>query len=307
MILKKIKEKWHKIVGPSYSKHTSDSKILYPGFIIAVSLFSIMLAQFPQNSRFRRWYALSHHNDIVNKAIQYTQDNIPLSDHGEFLTYYRFTGFGECNPDDVDTNAPMIALTFDDGPNPESTRRILDVLTANYSHATFFVVGTNAEQYQETLKEISAAGCEIGNHTYNHAKLTSLGADEVAEQIDKVNRAVKKATGENTTVIRPPYGAYDEALMQQLDVPVILWDVDTEDWESRNAQKIADAVMSKVKDGDIILMHDIYESTADAVEIIVPKLKEQGYQIVTVSEMASYKGKTLELGKAYGGFQNAQQ
>ena len=219
---------------------------------------------------------------------------------GTFLTFYRFFGFGECDPDEVDVNAPMIALTFDDGPSPENTNRILDVLSENYSHATFFVVGTNAEQYPDTLKSIAEAGCEIGNHTFNHAKLTSLDAAAVDEQIEKVNRVVKKATGENTTVIRPPYGAYDDNLLAQLQEPVILWDVDTEDWESRNAQSIANAILSKVKDGDIVLMHDIYESTAEAIEIVVPKLKEQGYQIVTVSEMARYKGKTLELGTPYG-------
>ena len=230
-----------------------------------------------------------------------------MTETGELLTHYRFESFGATDPDEVDVNAPMIALTFDDGPNPSNTARILDVLSANYSHATFFVVGTNAEQYQDTLKAISAAGCEIGNHTYNHANLTTISADEVAEQLEKVNRAVKKATGESTTVIRPPYGAYDEDLLAQLDAPVVLWDLDTEDWSSRDAQKVVEAVLTKVKDGDIVLMHDIYESTAEAVEIMVPKLKEQGFQIMSVSEMAEYKGKSLELGKAYGGFESSAQ
>lgn len=308
IILQKIKEKWDEKTGPSYRKHKADSKMLYPGFIITVSVLSILLAQCPADSRFRTWYAQSHQKEVINKAVQYAgSNNHSLSASGELLTYYRFEEFGESNPDEVDVNAPMIALTFDDGPNPESTKRILDVLSANYSHATFFVVGTNAEQYQETLKAISTAGCEIGNHTYNHKDLTSISSDEAAEQIDKVNRAVKKATGEDTTVIRPPYGAYNDDLLSWLDEPVVLWDLDTEDWSSRNAQKIVEAVMADVKDGDIVLMHDIYESTAEAVELMVPKLKEQGFQIVTVSEMAKYKGKTLELGKAYGKLQNSEQ
>lgn len=307
-MIQRIKDRWKTVCGPSYQKHTPDSRLLYPGFVITVSLLSILLAQASPNARWKGWNFHAEHTETVNKAIQYVAENkTPLTETGEMLTHYRFEAFGATDPDEVDVNAPMIALTFDDGPNPSNTIRVLDVLSANYSHATFFVVGTNAEQYQDTLKAISAAGCEIGNHTYNHANLTTIRADEVAEQLEKVNRAVRKATGEGTTVIRPPYGAYDEELLAQLDAPVVLWDLDTEDWSSRDAQKVVEAVLTKVKDGDIVLMHDIYESTAEAVEIMVPKLKEQGFQIMSVSEMAEYKGKSLELGKAYGGFKSGEQ
>lgn len=276
-------------------------QILYIGFIIAVSLLCIAMAQISPDSRFRTWYRSLKNKPVINKSVQYSEEEKDSSaERGTFLTHYRFQGFGASNPNDIDTNAPMVAFTFDDGPNPSCTQRILDVLNANYSHATFFVVGTNAENYPDLLKAISASGSEIGNHTYNHKDLTTLSTSDVEEQIDKVNRAVKKATGENTTVIRPPYGAYNDKVMNQLEEPVILWDLDTEDWDSRNAKKIVDNVMSQIKDGDIVLMHDIYDSTAEAVEILVPRLKEQGYQIVSVSEMAKYKGKTLELDKAYG-------
>lgn len=282
--------------------------ILYSVFIISVSIFCIVLAQLSHGSKLRVWYYKLTHDEVINKGIQYTADQgVENQQPGAFLTYYRFQSFGASNPNEVDTSAPMVALTFDDGPNPDYTMRILNVLNANYSHATFFVVGTNAENYPDVLKAVSASGCEIGNHTYNHAKLTDLSSAEVEEQIDKVNRAVKKATGENTTVIRPPYGAFDDNLLNQLTEPVVLWDLDTEDWESRNAQKVVENVLSQVKDGDIILMHDIYESTAEAVEILVPKLKEQGFQILTVSEMAHYKGKELEFHKAYGEIEDAGQ
>ena len=145
-----------------------------------------------------------------------------------------------------------------------------------------------------------SSGSEIGNHTYHHANLTKADDDTIEKEISDVNRAVKNATGEKATLIRPPYGAYNDKVMALLTEPVVLWDLDTEDWSSRNAQDIAEKVLSTVKDGDIVLMHDIYESTAEAVEIMVPKLKEMGYQIVSVSQMAQYKGRTLELGKAYG-------
>ncbi|MCM1159502.1 MAG: polysaccharide deacetylase family protein [Bacteroidales bacterium] len=277
--------------------------ILYPAFIIGTSVFCILLSQFSPNSRLRSWYYELTNKPIINKGIASGRENEKTGAFsGQFLTHYRYGEFGASDPAEIDLDAPMIALTFDDGPNPQHTQRILEVLTENYSHATFFVVGTNAENYPDTLKAILSSGSEIGNHTYSHTKLTALSSDEVEEEIGRVNRAVKKATGENTTVIRPPYGDYDDNLLNQLQEPVVLWDLDTEDWDSRNAQTIVDAALSQIKDGDIVLMHDIYESTAEAVELLVPRLKEQGYQILSVSELAHYKGKSLELGKAYGGF-----
>lgn len=308
MIIEKIKSTWKHTIKPYLGRLIADRRILYPGFIVVVSLLCIISAELSPHGRMRMWYYNLTHKEIINKGIQYTDMEAETEKGiGRFLTYYRFQKFGASNPNEVDVNAPMVALTFDDGPNPENTKRILDVLNANYSHATFFVVGTNAEKYPETLKAISTSGSEIGNHSYNHTNLTSVNEEQVEKEIDEVNRAVKKATGENTTVIRPPYGAFNDDLLSQLEEPVVLWDLDTEDWDSRNAQVIVDKILSDIKDGDIVLMHDIYESTAEAVEILVPKLKEQGYQIVTVSEMARYRGKELELGKPYGEIQGLSQ
>ena len=277
------------------------------GFILSASILVLLAAQIPSGSPLRRWYRAHKNKPVINKAIEYKEGDVASAvSVGRFVTYYRFRSFGESNPADIDVNAPMIALTFDDGPSPENTERILKVLTENYSHATFFVVGSNAEKYPDTLKAIASAGCEIGNHTYGHANLTKIPWEDAQEQIEKTNRAVNKAIGEDTTVIRPPYGAYDDDLLHALQEPVVLWDLDTEDWDSRDAQKIVDNILTSVQDGDIVLMHDIYDSTADAVEIVVPKLKEQGYQIMSVSEMAAYKGKDLELGKAYGKFQSEE-
>lgn len=282
-----------------------ENKHIYILYIVIATTVCLMAAQFAPGSSLRSWYYNLVHREIMNKAIQYTADdrNGEMMNKGIFLTHYRYQVFGPTNPEEADVNAPMIALTFDDGPNPDYTQRILETLRANYSHATFFVVGPNAENYPDVLKAISEAGCEIGNHTYNHKDLTTLSLAEVEEQVAKVNRAVNKAVGENTTVIRPPYGAFDDDVLAQFEEPAVLWDLDTEDWKSRNAQTIVERVLDTVKDGDIVLMHDIYDSTAEAVELLVPKLKEQGYQVVSVSEMARYKGIELKLGKAYGKIQ----
>lgn len=270
-------------------------------FVVVVTCICIMAAEVSPQGRMKMWYYQLTHQEIVNKGIAHSADNQDEScEKGQFLTYYRHITFGAADPDTVDPSAPMVAFTFDDGPNPEYTQRILDVLNANYSHATFFVLGNNAESYPETLQRILASGSEIGNHTYHHTNLTKADNDTIEREISDVNRAVKSATGEETTLIRPPYGAYDDNTLAMLQEPVVLWDLDTEDWSSRNAQEIAQTVLSTVKDGDIVLMHDIYDSTAEAVEIMVPKLKEMGFQIVSVSQMAQYKGRALELGKAYG-------
>lgn len=282
-----------------------ENKHIYVLYVVIATVVCLLATQFAPGGSLRSWYYNLVHREIINKAIQYTADdrNGEAINKGIFLTHYRYQTFGPTNPEEADVNAPMIALTFDDGPNPDFTQRILDALQANYSHATFFVVGPNAENYPDVLKAISEAGCEIGNHTYNHKDLTTLSLTEVEEQVNKVNRAVKKAVGENTTLIRPPYGAFDDSVLAQFEEPAVLWDLDTEDWKSRNAQTIVERVLDTVKDGDIVLMHDIYDSTAEAVELLVPKLKEQGYQVVSVSEMARYKGIELKLGKAYGKIQ----
>lgn len=272
----------------------------YLTFVVIASLVCIMAAEVSQANGFRGWYYNLINKEVISKAMEHvatTTDN----NYGSFITHYRYQSFGASNPEVIDFNAPMVALTFDDGPNPEYTNRILQILEENYSHATFFVVGTNAEKYPEILRNITSSGNEIGNHTHSHANLTDIDSEDVEEEIDRVNRAVKKATGEIATVIRPPYGAYTDQILNQLQQPVILWDLDTEDWNSRNAQVIVDNVIANIEDGDIILMHDIYDSTAEAVEILVPRLKEMGYQVVSVSEMAEYRGKELELHKAYGG------
>ena len=277
------------------------SRMFYAGYVAVVTVLCILLSQTRPNSQFRKWYFALTNRDTINKGVEMDNEIKSTTEGvGQFLTHYRYHKLGATDPMDVDPDSPMIAFSFDDGPSAEYTQRILEALAANYSHATFFVVGRQTEQFPEKLQDIRSYGCEIGNHTFDHKNLTELSENDILQQIGDVNRSVMNATGEETTVIRPPYGAYDDRVMEYLDKPVILWDVDSEDWKSRNAQTICDKVLSEVKDGDIVLMHDIYGTTADAVELLLPKLKEQGYQIVSVSEMAEYKGKPLELGKAYG-------
>ena len=202
--------------------------------------------------------------------------------------------------DNLDPNKPMVALTFDDGPHSENTEIILDVLKQYNARATFFVVGYNAEANTDVLKKISDAGCQIGNHTKDHSNLTELTDDEIKEEADYVDKIVKNVTGSPTTALRPPYGAYSERVQQILNkTPLIFWNVDTEDWENLDKNKTVKAVISRVSDGNIVLMHDIHSSTAEAIKEIVPKLVAEGYQLVTVEELLYYKELDIKGGETY--------
>lgn len=198
----------------------------------------------------------------------------------------------------VNPKKPMVALTFDDGPGPY-TERLLKCLKENDAVATFFLVGSSVERYQSTVKKAYQMGCEIGNHSWNHPQLTQLDGAALAAQIGNTNQVIKSACGHEPTLLRPPYGAYNSTVGAAAGMPLILWDVDTLDWKTRNVQSTVTSVMTDAKDGSIVLMHDIHLPTVEAVERIIPMLKQKGYQLVTVSELAKYKKEKLADGAAY--------
>lgn len=200
---------------------------------------------------------------------------------------------------EIDPDKPMVALTFDDGPFARSTGSILDTLKAHDAVATFFVLGNRVPDNADILKRMVNEGHQIGNHSLSHKQLTTLAVAELQYQIEKTQSAVKSVTGIEPVVMRPTYGSYNDELRQSIDMPVILWSLDTRDWETREAAYVSKQVLENVRDGDIILMHDIYMSTADAVEIVVPELKSRGYQLVTISELYRARGVSLEAGKVY--------
>ena len=200
---------------------------------------------------------------------------------------------------EIDPGKPMVALTFDDGPFPKSTESILDTLKAHDAVATFFVLGNRVSVNGALLSRMLSEGSEIGNHSFNHKQLTTLTLEELQKEIYRTQEAIKEVTGYEPVVMRPTYGSYDEDLRDGVDMPMILWSLDTRDWENRDAGYVCKKVLENVEDGDIILMHDIYVSTANAVKTIVPELKSRGYQLVTVSELHEAKGVALETGKVY--------
>lgn len=195
---------------------------------------------------------------------------------------------------------PMIALTFDDGPNGTVTRKIVDILKANDAKATFFMLGSRISGDQETVRQVYQAGCEIANHSYSHADLTGLGASGVRNEVQQTQNLVKQIVSESPKLLRPPYGAYNAAVKNNASMPLVLWSIDTLDWQHRNSEKTIQKVLSSVKEGDIILMHDLQPSTATACETLIPELKKRGFQLVTVSELLEHRnGTPASAGNVY--------
>ena len=198
----------------------------------------------------------------------------------------------------IDKNKKMVALTYDDGPSIY-TPRVLKTLKENNAVATFFVVGNRVPTYSDTVKKAHDMGCEIGNHTYEHKCLTRMSETEVRRQISRTNKNVKKVTGQTPVIMRPTGGATNANVKQWVGMPSIIWSIDTLDWKTRNADSTRRAVLNRVKDGDIVLMHDLYSATATASETIIPELVRRGYQLVTVSELAECRGGMKETGAYY--------
>ena len=199
---------------------------------------------------------------------------------------------------DLDPDKPMVALTFDDGPYDRVTNRIVKVLAKNDSRATFFVVGNRVERYADTMKNAFNKGNQISTHTFDHGDLSKMKKKQIRRELTRAFRVMKKINGEEPTMLRPPYGNVNDKMRRTIKIPMIYWSVDTEDWASRNSKKILKKCKS-ISDGDIVLMHDLYPSTAGAVEKLVPKLRKKGFQLVTGEELFYYKGIDAEGGKVY--------
>lgn len=204
----------------------------------------------------------------------------------------------------IDPNKPMVALTYDDGPSASATPRILARLEEYGARATFFMVGQQAERNMGIVKQMVEQGCEVANHTYDHTLMTKVPPEELASQLARTNQVVSDASGISPILMRPCGGARSDAGMNvvgAISMPAVLWSIDTLDWKTRDAQNTINTVLDNVKDGDIILMHDLYDATAEASQTLIPELINRGYQLVTVSELASYRGGMLP-GKTYSRF-----
>lgn len=198
-----------------------------------------------------------------------------------------------------DKDKKVIALSFDDGPSSAYNSLILEELAKNKAHATFFMVGNMMQSCQKCVVDTYKSGNEIGSHTYEHMNIKTNSLDKVNESLNKVNGLYNELTGDNIKYLRPPYGAYNKANLENATVPFILWDLDTEDWRYRNVDHIVDYILENAHDGGIILMHELYQTSYEALKVFLPKLYMMGYNVVSIGELADIKGRSYEVGKAY--------
>lgn len=188
----------------------------------------------------------------------------------------------------IDPSKPVVALTFDDGPS-QYTEEIIQILKENEVNATFFILGNKVERYQDILRKSVQNGNELGNHSYNHQWLSHLSTDELMTQIRKTQSVIQEKIQYTPRYLRPTYGSVTNRIRKNANLEIALWTVDTKDWRIHNVNRIVERATKKIKDGDIILMHDIFERSKDALKEIIPILKKQGFQFVTISELEEVK------------------
>lgn len=192
-----------------------------------------------------------------------------------------------------------IAITFDDGPKPSTTNRLLDILEERNVPATFYVLGQMIDKHPDIIKDMHARGHEIGNHTQNHKNLTKISPTEIEAEIDKVNKSIYNLIGYYPSTMRPPYGAVNDNVTKYSNLPIVNWSIDPYDWRDRNSDTVASRVVNSAKPGAIILLHDIHSTTVDATPKILDHLIAKGYVFVTVSHLLDIDSQDLPVGVIY--------
>ena len=232
--------------------------------------------------------------DLVSLTINYNE----VYDYLDF-TYQLDAEYQNENGYNYSVDKKVVAITFDDGPSSKYNAKFLDALARNKAHATFFMVGTMMQSCQKCVLDTYNSGNEIGSHTWNHINIKNNSIDTVNASLKQVDDLFYKITNDHIKYIRPPYGSYSKTNLQNINIPLILWNMDTEDWRYKDVDRIVNYVMENVSDGSIILMHELYETSLQALEIILPKLYAAGYQVVSVGELANLQGRTIDAHKAY--------
>lgn len=184
-----------------------------------------------------------------------------------------------------DMSAPKIAITFDDGPHAGTTEKLLDGLKQRHVKASFFLIGSEIEGEESVVKRMKEEGHLIGNHTWTHVQLTTLSDDAASEELRETNKEIASVTGDEPQFMRPPFGTISKKVENKMKMIPILWSVDSLDWTTSNSDEIVNRVVTQVEDGDIILLHDCYDSSVDAALRIIDLLSAEGYEFVTADEL----------------------
>lgn len=200
------------------------------------------------------------------------------------------------------TGKKLVALTFDDGPSSTTTPRLLDILYEKDVKATFFMLGSAMSANPDMARRAEKENHVVASHTMYHQNLIHLSAEAVKNDISEATSVFKDILGRNPAFVRPPYGNINNNVRSNVGAPMILWSVDTLDWQNKNVDSILAITKEQVHDGAIILMHDIYDTTVDAVPVVIDELRKEGYEFVTVPELAKIRGIDLQPGIAYYNF-----
>ncbi len=199
----------------------------------------------------------------------------------------------------VDTGEnKVVALSFDAAWGADKTQGIIDILNKYNIKATFFLVGFWVDKYEDEVKKLAENGFDIGNHSHNHLKMSTLQAESIVEEIEYVNKKVENLTGKRPYVFRAPFGDYNNKLIEnvsKLNMQAVQWSIDTLDWKGINANEILKRVKSKVSFGDIILFHNNSDHVLDALPKVIEYLIEGGYTFQTVSELVYKNGFTIDV------------
>lgn len=277
------------------------------GYILICLFLGLLLIVIPLNIRESRVYNTNYDLDSINTDIKLDDKDNNITDDKENKDSEKSLNTditGEENSDNKPNNSDEIkkkyvALTFDDGPSG-FTKEIIDLLKKYEYNATFFVLGNKLNvDYTNILKESINNGNEIGVHGFSHKSFTRLKTEALEEEIIKSKKYVYNLTKYMPNLVRPPYGNINNNIRNLNLGPYILWNNDTLDWKLRDAKKIYERLINSIEENNIILMHDTYLTTYKALELILPYLKENNYEVVTVSTLFSKNGKTLENNKSY--------
>ena len=285
----------------SSDNNSTDATVMPVKGSAAADKLSVMTPGWHEDST-GKWYQNPDGTYYINGFAEIDGTTYSFDENGYMQTGWVEKGvkdyyFNEDGSYDPTQKRPMIALTFDDGPG-EYTETLLDTVEKYNIHVTFFMLGQNVEGRESTVQRMVQLGCEIGNHTWDHPSQTlpNMDLDSVVQEFQKTDDELVKACGQAATVCRAPYGAITEEQMAAVGKPFFMWSTDSLDWKLMDADADYNEIMnSDLSDGSIILMHDIHEpSVKCATEKLIPELVNEGYKLVTVSELAAAKDVTLQ-------------
>ncbi len=289
-----------------------DFNILFPWFKVVAGLMLVLTAVFSAWGMLRHSEMAPGAQEEVMAAKEVMDedsgelnaiDDAEEEEQGELRVGVSYVRSKPANlPVRKPKDKKLIALTFDDGPSPATTPRLLDILQEKKVKATFFVIGRMAQAAPEILKREEQAGHVVGSHTMGHVDLTTLDLTGVQQEVVAMDGVFQANLGHVSRLTRPPYGAINDTVKTGIQQPLVIWTIDPEDWKVKDAAAVRKHVTERAFDGAIVLMHDIYGSTVDAVGGMIDDLRKEGYEFLTVSEMAQARGVKLDPGAVYGSF-----